>query len=103
MDLAAITTSFVILRGQAVQLDSPLGQAFTVDCARNTEGIVTDADLKTKWGLTDEAWLALAENGPLLQAVRNERERRIASGLATIEAAHQQLAKAPGVLGENIV
>jgi hypothetical protein len=92
--------AIVLLRGQAVPLDSTLNQAFTVDCARNTEGMMTDADVKSKWGLTDKAWSALAENGPLLQAVRKERERRITSGLATIEAAHHQLAKAPRVLGE---
>jgi hypothetical protein len=102
MDLAAIPSGTVSLRGQAVQLDSTLGHAFTADCARNTEGIMTDAAVKSKWGLTDDAWTALAQNEPLLQAVSKERQRRISSGLATIEAAHKQLTKAPGILGEML-
>ena len=99
MDIVTTANGIVTLRGQRVPLDGALGQAFTVDCSRNTEGLMTDADIKAKWGLSDEAWSALAQNLPLLEAVREERDRRITSGLATVEAAHQHLAKAPGILG----
>jgi hypothetical protein len=50
--------------------------------------------------LSDRDWERLAGNKPLLQAVREERERRIASGDAAREAAQRHYAKAPTVLGD---
>jgi hypothetical protein len=50
--------------------------------------------------LTDEDWQRLADNAPLLQAVRAERERRIISGDAAREGAQRYFAKAPTVLGD---
>jgi hypothetical protein len=89
----------VILRDVPVPLDTEIGEAFISDCARNTEGLVGDKELKAKWGLTNEAWFGLSENNPLLNAIRTERDRRIVTGIAASEAAHQQYAKAPNVLG----
>lgn len=89
----------VILRGSQVTLDTEIGAAFVTDCARNTEGSLTDADVKSKWGLADQAWENLASNEPLLDAVRAERERRIRNGDAAREAAQWHFAKTPNVLG----
>lgn len=89
----------VILRGVSAPLESEVGKAFIVDCARNTEGLVSDAALKAKWGLTDKAWLGLSENHQLLNAIQAERERRILAGVVASEAARRQYAKAPNVLG----
>jgi hypothetical protein len=80
-------------------LDTEIGETFISDCARNTEGLVGDQELKTKWGLTNEAWSGLSENNALLNAIRAERDRRILTGIAASEAAHRQYAKAPQVLG----
>src|ERR1019366_7933580 len=81
-------------------LDTDVGQQFVTDCARNTEGLMPDSDVKNKWTLTDEDWERLADNAPLLQAVRAERERRITSGDAAREGAQRAFAKAPTVLGD---
>lgn len=89
----------VVLRGVTVVLDTEVGQTFVIDCARNTEGLMPDGDIKGKWALTDEAWELLADNAALLKAVRAERERRIANGDASKEGAQRALAKAPTVLG----
>jgi hypothetical protein len=91
--------AWVLLRGVQVPLDTEIGEAFVADCARNTEGAVGDNELKAKWGLTDTAWQRLSENHHLIEAIRTERERRIATGAATSEAAHREYANAPKVLG----
>jgi hypothetical protein len=92
-------TGSVVLRGITVALDAEVGQAFIADCCRHTEGLLCDDDMKAKWALSEEYWTGLANNVPLLQAVRAERNRRIATGDAAREAAQQHFAKAPGVLG----
>ena len=89
----------VVLRGITVVLDTDVGQAFVVDCARHTESLVSDSDIKSKWALTDKDWERLADNAPLLQAVRAQREHRIINGDAAREAAQRHFAKAPTVLG----
>lgn len=89
----------VVLRGVTVVLDTDVGQSFVADCARHTESLVSDSDIKSKWRLTDKDWERLADNAPLLQAVRAERERRIINGDAAREAAQRHFAKAPTVLG----
>jgi hypothetical protein len=90
----------VILRGVSVALDSEVGQTFVIDCARNTEGLIPDAEIRSKYGLSDEEWERLAGNTPVLHAVRAERERRIANGDAAREKARRYFAKAPTILGD---
>jgi hypothetical protein len=65
---------------------------------RHLEGATSELDIKSKWQLTDESWTALASNGPLLNAVRAERDRRIFSGECAREAAQRHFAGAPNVL-----
>jgi hypothetical protein len=89
----------MILRGDSVALDTDVGHEFVIDCARHIEGLLSEANLKTKWGLTDAGWGALATNTYLLDFVRRQRERRIVNGLAAREGAQQEFAKAPSVLG----
>lgn len=90
----------VILRGRSVPLDSEIGLAFTQDCARYVDGLIAESDIKKKWGLSDDAWQALAQNETALQAVQRERERRLVNGVGTTEAARYQFTKAPSVLGD---
>jgi outer membrane receptor protein involved in Fe transport len=52
---AANTPGTVVMRNTEVALDSDVGRVFVLDCARYTEGLGTDADLKAKWGLSDWA------------------------------------------------
>src|SRR6266550_902953 len=97
--LGAAKAGGVVLGGVAVALDANVGQAFIADCSRHTEGLLCDDEIKAKWQLSAEYWRGLANNTPLLQAVRAERDRRIANGDAAREAAQRHLAKAPDVLG----
>jgi len=90
----------VVLRGVAVALDTDVGQEFIADCARNIEGQMPDSEVKSKYELTDPDWQRLADNWPLLQAVRAERERRVLSGEAAREAALRHFTGAPTVLRE---
>jgi hypothetical protein len=89
----------VVLRGTSVSLDTDVGNAFVTDCARNTEGLLADDDVMATWTIAPKDWAALAHNGPLLLAVRAERERRLTTGEAAREAAQRQFAKAPNILG----
>jgi hypothetical protein len=93
------STGSVVLRGLTVALDSQVGEAFISDCARYTEGLLPDSEIKGKWVLSHQDWVLLAGNKPLLDAVRAERDRRIHNGDAAREAAQRHFAKAPTVLG----
>jgi hypothetical protein len=90
----------IVLRGLPVPLDSDVGGAFISDCARHTEDLLTDEEIKSKWGLDDREWEGLSENAPLVDAVRAERDRRVRNGDAAREAAQRHFAKAPAVLNE---
>lgn len=90
----------VVLRGFPVLLQSDVGKEFIADCARNTEGLLLEAEVKDKWGLTDQDWAGFAGNAPLLAAVRAERNRRVCDGVAAKEAAQRHFAKAQTVLGD---
>lgn len=93
----------VSLRGVTVSLASDVGQAFIADCARNTEGLISDLEIKTKYELSDAGWEQLASNVPLLHAVRAERERRIFNGEAPREAAQRHFTKAPAILNDILI
>ena len=62
----------VILRGIPVALTSDLGRAFTADCARNAEKLISDDDLRTKYGLS---------NNPTIAWVESEVDDYIAEGM----------------------
>ena len=91
-------TGTVVLRGLTVALDSAVGKIFVEDCCRNTEGLISDLEIRAKYELRDEDWERLAGNSHLLRTVRTERDRRILSGESAREAAQRHFAKAPNVL-----
>jgi hypothetical protein len=90
----------VVLRGLTVALDTDVGQAFITDCARNTEGLLPDDEIREKYGLSARAWERLASNTPAIHAVRAERARRVANGAAAREGAQRHFVKVPDVLGK---
>jgi hypothetical protein len=90
----------VVLGTIPVAFESETGKSFITDCARNTEGLLSDLEIQTRYGLTNEDWEGLAGHSHLLNAVRVERDRRVLSGEAAREAAQRHFAKAPNVLGE---
>jgi hypothetical protein len=83
-----------------VNLGDELAETFITECARNIEGLRSDREIKETWGLDDGEWIALAENAPLLNAIKATREQRIRNGEAAREAAQQHFAKAPSILND---
>ena len=86
--------------GNEVGLEHETARAFIEDCARNLEGLLSDRQLRETWGLDDDELVRLADNTPLLGAIKAERERRIRMGDAAREAAQRHFAKAPSILNE---
>jgi hypothetical protein len=99
MSLIPTEQASIVLHGHTVSLGSEIGNSFIGDCARYTEGLISEAEIRSRWGLTDEQWQAFEQNTPILDAVRHERERRIMNGAAVAEAARRQHVNAPSVLG----
>lgn len=90
----------VRVRGVNVGLDSEPAKTFVTECARNIEGLRSEREIKEAWGIDEGEWTALADNAPVLKAIKAERERRIRSGDAAREAAQQHFAKAPSILSD---
>src|SRR5262245_65048110 len=67
----------VVLRGIEIGLDTDIGRGFVIDCARFTEGLLPEDQIKSKYGLSDNAWARLADNAPLVRAVETEKTRRV--------------------------
>src|SRR5262249_35884418 len=72
----------VVLRGIEIGLDTDIGRGFVIDCARFTEGLLPEDQIKSKYGLSDNAWARLADNAPLVRAVETEKTRRVHDGAA---------------------
>jgi len=92
----------VVLRHIAIDLASDVGAAFTVDCCRHIEGLISAEQLRKKYELDDDGWAGLAENEPLQRLVGREKERRILNGTASRERAAHLFVEAPNVLGDII-
>jgi hypothetical protein len=90
----------VVLRGTAVPLKSDVGCAFTTDCSRNWERILSNTAICEKYSLSVAEWQAMGQNKALVAAVRIEHQRRIKNGSAAQELAAQQFATAPKILGD---
>jgi hypothetical protein len=84
----------VVLRGIEIDLETDIGRGFVADCARFTEGLLPEDQIKSKYGLSDNAWARLADNEPLVRAVETEKARRVRDGTAAREV------QAPTVLGD---
>jgi hypothetical protein len=85
-----------------ISLDSDMGRALIADCARFSEGVLTEAQVRKRHRLDDSAWEALGENEALIEAIEAEKLRRIRSGAAKREKAQQLVVKAPDIL-DNIM
>jgi hypothetical protein len=88
----------IILRGIEVELTSDVGRAFITDATRAGEGVISDQDLLEKYELSIEELQAIANTKAVGRAIRNEREHRLRSGIATRELAAKSYFKAPTVL-----
>jgi hypothetical protein len=88
----------IILRGIVVELTGDLARAFVADACRAGESVIDDSTLMEKYDLTPEDLQKLANNKQIGRAIRNEREHRLRSGIATRELAAKSYFKAPTVL-----
>jgi hypothetical protein len=68
------------------------------DCARFSEGVLTEAAVKKRHHFDDATWEALGDNEALIEAIEAEKLRRIRSGAAKREKAQQLVVKAPDIL-----
>jgi len=89
----------VVMHGIVTHLDSPEGRRFVVDCTRAGEGLIEDRELVEIYEISAKDWQAVTENRALANAIRDERARRLRSGVAAREAAAKEFVKAPAVLG----
>jgi hypothetical protein len=91
----------VNLHGQSrSDLDSDTGRKWVADCCRAGEGIITDAELSERWGLSPGDWLKIKTDKALARAVRLECQRREATGQAVKEAAARHLLKGVGIVDQ---
>lgn len=92
-------TGSVVLRGQMIDLDSDVGQAFCIDCCRFCEQLLDEMGIREKYEIGASAWLALANNRQLLRAIERTRAGRVRDGSAAREMAQAIFLQAPSVLG----
>jgi hypothetical protein len=90
--------NLVVLRDAPTKLDSDEGRRFVRDAVRAAEGLITDDDLREKYELTAKNLKEIAKNPALVKAVRDERERRVRTGIAARESAARHFVKAPDVM-----
>ena len=68
------------------------------DCCRYQEGILTEAAVKKRHHYSDDVWEALGSNEALLEAVSEEKIRRIRTGLQKRERSQHLITKGPAIL-----
>jgi hypothetical protein len=73
---------------------------FIADCARYSEGLLTEKEVKKKHHFDDATWERLGEDDALVEAIEAEKLRRIRNGNTKRERAQTLVAQAPGVLGD---
>src|SRR5215471_3784294 len=72
---------------------------FVADLARYSEKLLTEKFIRRKYdSLTDDVWASLGDNDELVEAIENEKARRVRNGSAKREKAQQHIVKAPDVL-----
>ena len=73
-------------------------QAFVADCCRFQEGILSEANMRRKYGFANSVWERLGDDLALLNAVEEEKIRRQRSGLQKREKSQLLILKAPDIL-----
>jgi hypothetical protein len=70
------------------------------DCCRFQEGILSEANMRRKYGFAESVWQDLGEDSALLSAVEEEKLRRMRSGTSKREKAQLHVMRAPDVAAE---
>jgi hypothetical protein len=86
------------LHGQPAHLED--NQEFVADCCRYAENILSEAAVKKKYRFDDATWESLGSNDRLVEAIENEKVRRIRNGATKRERAQKLVVQAPDVLGD---
>ena len=71
---------------------------FVADLARYSEKLLTEKFIRRKYNLTDEDWERAGNDDALVEAIENEKLRRIRNGSAKREKAQAHIVAAPDVL-----
>jgi hypothetical protein len=89
----------VALHGVTTSLDSVEGRRFVADACRAAEGLIGDKELAEIYEISPADWRDITKNTALINAIRDERTRRVRNGTAAKELAAREFVKAPQVLG----
>jgi len=89
----------VVLRGVRVELNSSVGSAFVIQCARNRERLISDERIIEQFDITPDDWTAITQNKALRLLVTSECERRTLNGDAAKEAAAKIFLESPEAMG----
>jgi hypothetical protein len=81
-----------------ISLESDLGRELVADCAKFSEGILDERQVRKKYRFDDDAWEALGSNDQLVEKIEAEKIRRIRDGSAKREKSQMLITKAPGIL-----
>ena len=73
------------------------GRQFIVDATRAGEGVITDEELQERYELSATDLQDIAEDKAVGRAIRDERERRVRTGLAAKELAAKFFVKSPEI------
>jgi len=87
----------VDLHGQAAGLEDNL--EFVADCCRYAENILSEEAVRKKWHFDNATWEKLGSNDALVEAIENEKVRRVRTGEQKRERAQVLVTQAPDVLG----
>ena len=83
-----------------IDINSDLGRAFVVDATRAGEGLLTDKELQEKYELSPVDWQNITKDKALGRAIRDERDRRVRTGIAARESAARYFVKGPSILDQ---
>jgi hypothetical protein len=73
-------------------------QEFVADCCRYSENILSEEAVRKKWHFDNATWEKLGSNDALVEAIENEKVRRIRSGQQKRERAQVLVTQAPNIL-----
>ena len=83
-----------------IDLMSDLGRAFVADATRAGEGVITDQELQERYELSAADLAAIAKDKTVGVAIREERSRRLRTGVAAKELAAKFFVKSPEILDQ---
>ena len=94
-----MTADIIPLRAP-IDIHSDIGRAFIIDATRAGEGVITDQELQERYELSAADLKNIAADKAVGRAVRDERERRVRTGVAARELAAKFFVKSPEILDQ---